>query len=503
MEYRTIEGVELATVGEEWPTSAGEGTFTFQNLADAMEAANNDPHIRVPRGKLGHLSEINGELRAVSPFKAIGDAEPAFGLYTNLRLTNDGAALVGDWIEIPAWLADAAPSAYPSRSIEASLEVEVARDVTTEGGKRYSMVVTAVSCLGTFLPAVTDLEDLQRVLEEGFETTAITAAQTPEEGRMPESTTASVDTGTIRQRFNFEWTLENDFEQDTYWWWCRSVRVDPNEIIADDDDGGLWLVPYETDGKDEITFGEPQRVREEFVPVSATATSVVANFRERKDQKVLAANLERPDKPAPKTAASSQPDPQEDNVSESTIDMAKLRERLGLPDDATEEQINEALAADTPAAEPTEPATTTGEVPEPTAETTPAAVAEPVAASAASERGVTVDKDALAQLQAQAKAGDEARQAQLSAEREQLLTDAVKAGKFPPAAKASYRKQLDKGGDVEASTRTFIEELPDNTVPVTETGEAGREDGVAAASAGLPDSWFPNRNRAGNGVEED
>ncbi len=457
MEYRTVTGVELATVGMDWPASAGDGTFTFENLADAVTAANDDPHIRIPRGKLGHTSEINGELRTVSPFEALGDAEPAFGLYTNLRLTNDGAAIIADWVEIPAWLADAAPSAFPSRSIEA------ARDVVTEGGKKYTMVITAVSCLGTRLPAVTDLDDLERFMVEGPDLDAVSAAHDPEEGRMPESTNASVDTGTIRQRFNFEWTLENEFEQDTYWWWCRSVRVDPTEIIADDDDGGLWLIPFETDGKDEVSFGEPQKVREEFVPVAATATSVVANFRDRKDQQVLASNLERPEKPAPKTAASSQPDPQEDEMD---IDLAALRGRLGLPDDATEEQINEALAKESET--PEAPETPAEETPE-TTETPAAETPEPVAAS--------VDPAALAELQADAKAGREARTTQLSTERAGIIDVALKAGKFPPASAASYRAQLDKGGDIEASTRKFIDELAEGVVPVNEVGASHEVEG--------------------------
>ncbi len=461
MEYRTIEGVELATVGMDWPASAGDGTFTFENLADAVTAANDDPHIRIPRGKLGHTSEINGELRTVSPFEAIGDAEPSFGLYTNLRLTNDGAAIVADWIEVPAWLAVVAPSAFPSRSIEA------ARDVVTEGGKKYTMVITAVSCLGTRLPAVTDLDDLQRFMVEGPDLDAVAAAQNPEEGLMPQDTTASVEIGTIKQRFNFDWTLENDAEPDTYWWWCRDVLIDPHEVIADDDEGNLWSVPFETDGKDTIIFGEPVKVRPEYVPVSATSTTVVAKHRDRKDQRVLASNLERPEKPAPKAAASSQPEPQEDNMPD--IDLDKLRGRLGLPDDATEEQINEALAKE-PETPETPESEETPEVPEtPEAEVeTP----EPVAAS----HGVTLDKEAVAQLQSEAKDGREARRVQLSAEREQLVEGAVKAGKFPPSAAASYRQQLDKGGEIEASTRKFIEDLPENTVPVAELGAADESD---------------------------
>jgi hypothetical protein len=445
MEYRTVEGVEIATVGMEWHASSGDHSVTFENLADAVVAANEDPHIVVPRVKIGHTSEVNGELSVVNPFAALEDAEPAFGRYVNLRLTNDGATLIGDWVEGPEWLVDAAPSAYPGRSMEART------DVVTEGGKRYSMVIVAVSLLGPIEPAIKDLEDLERFLIEGPENVT-TAATRPEEERMSEQVDASVSAATIRERFNFDWATSEPIDGiDTYWWWARDVRIDPNEVIADDDEGNCWSIPFETDGKDEITFGEPVKVREEFVPITASATSVVANFRERKGQQVLASNLERPDKPAPKPAASAQPE--EETMPE--IDLDKLRERLGLPDDATEEQINEALAKEpeTPEAPEGEPT----ETPE-TEETTD----QPVAAS--------VDPEALEQIKAEAADGRTARVTQLSAERTKIIETAVGNGKFPPSSAAAYRAQLDKGGEIEASTRAFIDGLEENVVPVEEIG---------------------------------
>jgi hypothetical protein len=454
MEYRTIEGVELVTVGMEWHAASGEETFTFENLSDAVEAANEDPHIIDPRVKLGHTSEVNGALNHIDPFEALGDAAPAFGRVVNLRLANDGAVLLGDFVEVPAWLADAMPSAYPNRSIEARRMVE------TEGGKHYSMVLTAVALLGPVLPACTELEDIERVLIEGPSGVAAASNPHPEEGRMTEIT-ASVATGTIRERFNFDWAMDSDngVEQDTYWWWARDVRVDPNEIIADDTEGGLWSVPFETDGKDEVTFGEPVRVREEFVPVTASATSVVAKLRDRKDQRVLASNLERPEKPAPKAAASQ---PEE----EDTMDAKAIRESLGLAESATDEQVLAKAAELKEAGEEEQPEGE--ETPEGTEEATGGEPATPEAVAAS--HGQVVDKQAFAQLQEDAKAGRDARASQLSAERAQIVTDAVKAGKFPPSAEAAYREQLDKGGEIEASTRKFIDGLPDNTVPVEETG---------------------------------
>lgn len=150
-----------------------------------------------------------------------------------------------------------------------------------------------------------------------------------------------------------------------------------------------------------------------------------------------------------------------------TITMEQLRgasseqlERLqSLPDDATEEQVNEALAA-----EPETPEAEEEETPEAEAVEEP----EPVAAA----RGVTVDRDALASLQADAAAGREARVKQLTDERTSIVETAVKAGKFPRSAASSYSKQLERGGEVEASTREFIASLPENTIPVEEIGGA-------------------------------
>ncbi len=480
MEYRTVEGVELVSVGMEWRASTGLFTCTFENIADAITAANEDPLILVPRVKLGHVALINGELRYVNPFADLEDAEPAFGRAVNLRAANSGTKLVADFIEVPEWLALAMPSAYPSRSIEAETRV------TTEGNKTYSAVVTAVALLGPVIPAVKDLADLERFLVEGPGEAVTAASQTPKEEGM--EIDASVATGTIRERFNWDWATnpDNGVEQDTYYWWARDVRVDPNEIIADDGEGNTYSVPFETDGKDEVTFGEPVAVREEFVPISASAEGVAASFRQRADQRVLASNLDRPQKPDRKTAASSQPDDNEE-TNEMDIDLDKLRSKLGLPDDATEEQINEALDA-----EPETPA----EGIEENEENEPAVEAEPVAASVAAENGEVMDKAAAAQLREEAAEGREARRTQLAAERKEIIDTALGKGKFPPSAAASYRKQLDKGGDIEAATRQFIADLKEGTVPVEEIGVAAESD----------DSWknrvmgsFPgrrNRNAA-------
>jgi hypothetical protein len=163
----TIPDVELMTVGMDWPGSHGELTFRFDHLADAVTAANEDPHIQLPRIKIGHSDpRFNSGEGDHDPFYVPGDGEPALGSIENLRLDNQGAVLVGDFVRVPLWLAEIMPAAYPSRSIEGAYQ-DGRWDVETPGGKHYSFVLTAVALLGIFRPAVEDLEDLQAFLSEG------------------------------------------------------------------------------------------------------------------------------------------------------------------------------------------------------------------------------------------------------------------------------------------------------------------------------------------------
>lgn len=163
----TIPDVELVSVGMNWPGSHGELTFRFDHLADAVVAANEDPHVQLPRIKIGHTDpRFNSGEGDHDPFYVPGDGEPALGSIENLRLENQGAMLVGDFVRVPLWLAEIMPAAYPSRSIEGGY-IDGRWEVETPGGKTYSFVLTACALLGIFRPAVEDLADLAAFLTEG------------------------------------------------------------------------------------------------------------------------------------------------------------------------------------------------------------------------------------------------------------------------------------------------------------------------------------------------
>lgn len=461
MEYRTLSAVELVSVGMQWRASSGDIDVTFEHLAD-MVAASEDPHILAPRLKLGHADTRFNSGTNHDPFNQ--DGAPALGKATNLRLTNDGATLVGDFVEVPAWLADAAPSAYPSRSAEWVFSV------TTPGDRHYSAVLTAVALLGPVMPAVQDLDDLERLLTDG-PADLVAAAVAPEGGTpVTPQPAASIDVGTIRQRFNFEWAASDPIDgEDTYWWWCRSIRLAPNEVIADDDEGGLWSIPFTTDGEDAVTFGEPQRVRETFVPIAASATARLSAFTSRADQQVAAAALERPDKPT-KATASARPSTLEDRM-----DPAEIRRNLGLAEDASDDEVTAAFAA------------ARGEEPEGDGEQEPPAdppAVDESAPAAAGDGTVVLDQEAYAQLRTDAQAGAEARRLQIGADRDREVEAAIASGRIPPARREHWRRALD--ADQEGASASLAS-LEPGLVPV------GKETGVGA-SAGEGETGPENFN---------
>ncbi len=163
MEYVTIEGVELIGLGIDWPTAPQASNITLENLVDVVVAANEDPLIRPPRIKLGHsrLQPTDGGFTELGDFDPEWDGAPIFGTAQNLRLNDYGSKVVADFVEVPDWLADVIPSAWPARSCEWTGPVK------TEGDRSYSMVLTAVSLLGERQHAIKNLADVRRLIETG------------------------------------------------------------------------------------------------------------------------------------------------------------------------------------------------------------------------------------------------------------------------------------------------------------------------------------------------
>ena len=130
---KTIRGVELARVGT-FSLSTGSHTFSRAQLLSAAANALRKP----PRLKIGHTDPRF-------------DGEPALGLVRNVRLSDDGDVLLGDFADVPDWLADALPSRYPDRSIEATC-------------KGDEMRLSGVALLGATSPGIDSLADLELAL---------------------------------------------------------------------------------------------------------------------------------------------------------------------------------------------------------------------------------------------------------------------------------------------------------------------------------------------------
>lgn len=495
MDLVTLAGIELMTVGMKWQTANGEVTFTFEHLADAMTAANEDPHVVPPRLALGHDDpRFATEEELTNKANPFYDGEPAFGQVVNLRLENDGAVLMGDFVNVPAWLAEVMPSAYPSRSIEGAC-LNGGWDVETPGGKHYSFVLTRCSLLGIFLPAVQDLEDLQAVLTTGEGVQVVKPgggiAPVAGMGDVTPELRASVDK--VVRLFMDEVATE---ETGRYWWWARDIYTDPNQIVADDDEGGLWLVDFTSDEKQNVTFADPVKVLETFVPAPADQAAAARAVLGRDEparhfaDRVAAGARERPEGGVKPSATTGVMD----------VEGEKIRKALGLTAEATDDEVQAKLdeqaeaAPDTPPETPDpeegtetpEPATEPEEEPS-TAE--PEAETEPVAAS---DGTVKVSKDVWEQTQRQARDGAAAREEQLVEAREGKLEDAVKAGKITPASKDDWRKKL---VSAPAATARELEELAPGLVPVEEKGTSKEADQSGEVPEAVMAS-FPSYRRA-------
>lgn len=491
MKLRTVKNVTLLEAGVEYKLSTGLHTFTPEDLADAVVAANEDPSIPTPRLKLGHTDPRYNDL-------AVYDATPAFGKASNLRLSSNGMEVIGDYIGVPEWLAEIMPVAYPSRSIEGAFGVQ------SQAGKNWRFVLTACSLLGVVWPGITQLDDLPLLNEMYGEEVPSSVEIDPaivealELGgdsmklfaRMGAKASANLDD--IRRAFYNEYVPS---QAEANWWWVRAVMTDPNQLVIEDDESGqLYLMNFNSDTQGSVTFGDPAPVRVEYVPDQKAAASHLAAALST-GRKVMA-NWETRAESRPKTTGGA-------------MDPKKVREALGLPEDATDEQVQVALltkagitaeTTETPPPTQPNPSPTPAPAPAPTPTPDPSPTSPPapeptppealkVAASSLPPGTVLIDEETWKQMQAGVARIDGIVQANDESKRETIVAAAISDGRIPPARKDHWLTYLKS--DMEGGTQVLAALTP-NIIPLEERGHGKTSEsgeGQQQIEAATVDGW--------------
>lgn len=492
----TVSNVPIVEAGVEYALSTGPATFTPEDLRDAVTAENEDQSIPSPRLKIGHIDARYND-------RSKYDGTPAFGKATNLRLSENGMVVYADFVGVPKWLADIMPAAYPSRSIEGYW------NVTANSGKEWGFVISAVSLLGIEWPGVTRLEDLPLYYgsEMPEEVQIVTAASG--QGGDPiifkKKASAAANLDDVRREFYSAYVEDNP---GAYWWWIRAVLISPNELIVEDDeDGQLYRIPFDVGASGEVSFGDPSKVRIEYVdqPESAEARKAAATFVAAglvADREVLASWSTRADS-CPARATGGGMDPA----------LEDLRNRLGLPEDTPEAKLQEiaatvsnAVGGTSPSPDPSNRLGTPVVQPVGTGDNnndvTVPPVPTPVAASAKNEDEdedddgdedgvVKIDAETFERLKAGAAAGLQLSQERDRNERQTLVAAAISDGRIPPARREYWESYIEKDpqGGKEA-----LASLTPGLVPVDEIGLNSGDEATTQGPA-YPTELFPELTR--------
>jgi len=260
----TLPNVDLVAAGT-WDLSTGVATFTTQDLADAVDAAQ-CPAVGAPVIKLGHTDR-----------RFNGDGQPAIGRVRNLALAAEGSKITGDLAGMPGWLAVIAESAYPQRSVEGAWGFQC------QIGHLHPFVITGLALLGVAPPGVGVLRDISDVAAlYGVAAATGTAAatwQTAAGGAMPAPTSAAaaITVDDVRQAYYNSGAPMSR--------WVTEVQMDPTQlIVCDDAEGKVYRVPFSIKGG-AVTFGEA-------VPVEVVYEDVAAMARVRHGTLVAFASAE-------------------------------------------------------------------------------------------------------------------------------------------------------------------------------------------------------------------
>ena len=408
MSYVTVPDVPLVKVGT-WNGSTGPRSITEQDLADMVDAAASG-ELDKAVVKKGHLDPRHNN--------PTWDGEPAYGQVANLRLADNGQTLIGDMVNVPEDLATSMKSAYPNRSVEIAWNVRL-KDATQKVRKQFRAALSGLALLGATPPAVKGLG--------GPRVAGLSAFSA------------------------------GDYEIDTY-----SMAFEDEDALS----GSDLMAAIEVALTEQLPGGAPvTHFTSDGTAFFTTAIgSYSVGFEVDGGIVRLSDEIEQLAKTPVVPHPGGNPDHPENTTSEEkepTVAFNKqLREKLGLPESATDEEV----------------------------------LAKVGSASAFSEDGLTVTVSAAAFSElTESNAANATALAELqknaNAERRDGLIDAfAEAGKMHPTEAKYWRDQLDKN---EADTVAFMEartaivpvhERGSVTAQPTSTGEFSDADFAAAAS---------------------
>jgi hypothetical protein len=497
-----VEGVEIVQTGIEYPLASGPRTFTVDDLDDIV-SSQDDPAVKTPRLKLGHEADIG----------ILEDGQPAIGTLQNLVLDQDGHLVRGNYTQIPEWLARVLPSAYPARSIEAATGVE------TPTGHHWRVVLTDLALLGVVWPGVSTLDDIKALYStDGPDNVRVLSTRGEVEAVFGASLAAS---GRIAGQVDVDEILRSYREQkspDQFWWWVRSMYMDPNELIVEDEDSGeLYRVPYTVSGE-KVDFQDPIPVKIKYVDkpkpkekeaAALAATAAWESLHPTARRRALYATREEFNRVGATTTE---------------FDPIALRNALGLEDDATDEEVQAALgaagfvappgqeqpsgparapAAEQPGTSPAGTAATPPVAPDNQAPAGPQdpAVEQPTTSPSttptepvqAADGTVRLDAETYRTLMTGAQHGTQAFARQTREDRDRVIVDAVADGKIPPSRAEHWEQAWERDPE---GTRTLLTAsveqggLAAGLLPVGDTigAEHPTEDLTVEA---YPSEWLP------------
>ena len=428
----TVPNVELIHAGS-WNISTGKWDVTTGDLLAAV-GAQDCPAVRRPVLKLGHTDPRF-------------DGEPAVGWVANMAVADGGLTLVGDFTGMPAWLATIAASAYPDRSVEGLY------DYVCQLGHTHPFVLTAVALLGVTEPGVGTLQSLQDVAAlygvaaktaPNPRSITVLAKGAPMPAPRGRAVAAAVTTEDIRREY---------YETAPWSVWIVEQQIEPLQLIVqDDEDGTFARVPVTVGADDSITFAPGVNVKRVYVDAPPEVEDEVVASR----PVVFASRAESRPGPRPVTASTQSPTtvPVVGSQKGAGMDPAKLREALDLPVDASDIEVQAAIAA--------AGLVTPAEAPAPATETEVLTVAASTSASTEPWREeLAKATTALAEIRAE----------RATERKTNVFNDAVKAGKITPAERGAWEKRYDMAPEV--ITEILAATAPGTAVPVSASGYTG------------------------------